>query len=62
MSQAEQDEAAEATARGGRFEQWNLTFRVALFALFFGLLLHGLLIGNVFENYQNATTLWMDDE
>ena len=62
MSQAEQDEAAEATARGGRFEQWNLTFRVALFALFFGLLLHGLLIGNVFENYQNATAAWMDDE
>jgi hypothetical protein len=61
MSKTE-GEAAEVMARGGRLGQWNVTLRVALFALFFGLLLHGLLIGNVFENYQNATTLWLDDE
>jgi uncharacterized membrane protein YjjP (DUF1212 family) len=61
MSKAE-GEATEVMARRDRFGQWNVTFRVALFALFFGLLLHGLLIGNVFENYQNATSSWMDDE
>ena len=61
MSKTE-GETAEVMARSDRFGQLNVTFRVALFALFFGLLLHGLLIGNVFENYQNAISSWMDDE
>jgi hypothetical protein len=61
MSETE-GEAAEGTARLDRFGQLNVIFRVALFALFFGLLLHGMLIGNVFENYQNAVSSWMDDE
>jgi hypothetical protein len=61
MSESE-GEAGEKRSRRGLLRQWNVTLRVALFALFFGLLLHGMLIGNVFENYQNATTGWLDDE
>jgi hypothetical protein len=61
MNESE-SEASEATTKRGLYGQWNLAIRVALFALFFGLLLHGMLIGNVFENYQNATTFWLDDE
>jgi hypothetical protein len=53
-SPSDEDEFDEPARRSSRAKPG---FVLALFVLFFGSLVAGLVVGDVFENYQNSTNL-----